>query len=115
MATMNISLPDSMKAFVISYPPLGQVTQVREGNVSFTVVLDVHQSRGHEPWQVAMWYIFDGGECWFETGANVVLKVIWRTEARHLSNDGCYHAGLVNHWLSENRCRSRDDDELLVT
>ena len=58
-------VPDDMKAFVASFPPLGQVTQVKGSSLAFAVLLDVHHSRGNEPWQVAIWHSIDGGE-WCE-------------------------------------------------
>jgi hypothetical protein len=61
-------VPDSMIALASSYPPLGQVTQLRYGTVSFATVLEVHESRGKESWQVALWYSIDG-----ETWADMLL------------------------------------------
>ncbi|ROT39552.1 raffinose synthase Sip1 [Sodiomyces alkalinus F11] len=55
-----------MKAIVQSFPPLGQVTQVQEGHLSFLAVLQVPASRGEEPWQVALWQSTDGQE-WTES------------------------------------------------
>lgn len=55
-----------MKASVQSFPPLGQVTQVQEGRLSFLAVLQVPASRRGQPWQVALWQSTDGQE-WAES------------------------------------------------
>ncbi|KAM0329229.1 hypothetical protein ACHAQA_004529 [Verticillium albo-atrum] len=60
------SIADDMKAIIQSFPPLGQVTQVQRGRVSFTVILEIPQSRRDESWQVALWQSSDGND-WIET------------------------------------------------
>lgn len=54
-----------MKASISSYPPLGQVTILPQATTTFTVLLEVDQSRIHEPWEVAVWYTKLGSE-WIE-------------------------------------------------
>lgn len=60
------AVPDEMKAFAASYPPLGQVTVKHaddsKDSVAFSAVLDIHQSRGKEVWEAALWYSVDGSE-----------------------------------------------------
>jgi hypothetical protein len=62
---------DSMRTFVASYPPLSQVTELDDGAVAFTALLEVHESRGAEPWQAALWHSIDDGE-WTEAPLNTV-------------------------------------------
>jgi len=50
---------DVMAAFVATCPPLGQVTQVKNGGPVFTAVLEVPEGSASEPWEVALWH--DGG------------------------------------------------------
>ncbi|KAF9875824.1 raffinose synthase Sip1 [Colletotrichum karsti] len=59
-------IADNMKAIIQSYPPLGQFTQVSNGQLAFTAVLEIPASRADEPWQVALWHSTDDGE-WAET------------------------------------------------
>lgn len=40
---------------VSMYPPLGQVTQLKTGGVSFVAVLEVDKSHASSPWEVALW------------------------------------------------------------
>lgn len=45
-----------------SYPPLGQVTQLKTGNGRLTVLLEVGQDEAAESWEVAAWHLSDGTE-----------------------------------------------------
>jgi hypothetical protein len=58
--------PDSptMKAYLSTFPSLGQVTVIDESTRNFTAVLEVDEARASEPWQVSLWHS-DGGE-WHE-------------------------------------------------
>lgn len=53
--------PDMM-ASVSTYPPLGQVTQLKSGDLSFVAVLEVPESRGNDPWEVALWHSGTSGQ-----------------------------------------------------
>lgn len=55
-------------ASVSSFPPLGQVTQLKNGDVEFIAVLEVPESDGSSPWEVALWHskASDEGEEWVE-------------------------------------------------
>ena len=55
-----------MRALAACYPPLGQVTQLPAGEVPVVAVLEIHESRSNEPWQVVLWRSIDGGD-WSET------------------------------------------------
>lgn len=57
---------DTMKAIIQTYPPLGQLTQVKDGRLALTAVLEIPASRADEPWQVALWQSTDGSD-WAET------------------------------------------------
>ncbi|KAH8816375.1 glycoside hydrolase family 36 protein [Xylogone sp. PMI_703] len=46
----------SMKAYICSYPPLGQVTPIDKSTDVFTALLEVDESRATSPWQVSLWY-----------------------------------------------------------
>lgn len=61
--------PESMRASLACYPPLGQVTQVRNREQSFVAILEVPQGREKEPWQVSLWHSNNGaaGGDWAET------------------------------------------------
>lgn len=41
---------------ISTYPPLGQVTQLRTGDVNFVAVLEVPDSHVNSTWEVALWY-----------------------------------------------------------
>lgn len=47
-------LPQDVAVSVSTYPPLGQVTQLKSQNVSFVAVLEAPVGRGDEPWEVAL-------------------------------------------------------------
>ncbi|KAK9425724.1 putative Raffinose synthase Sip1 [Seiridium unicorne] len=55
-----------MGATVSSYPPLGQVTQLKDGNVKMLALLDVEEKDANEPWELAAWHN-SGQEGWAET------------------------------------------------
>ncbi|OLN82928.1 putative galactinol-sucrose galactosyltransferase 6 [Colletotrichum chlorophyti] len=59
-------IADTMKAIIQSYPALGQFTQVLDGRLSVTAVLEIAASRADEPWEVALWHSSDDAE-WAET------------------------------------------------
>ncbi|RFU32576.1 hypothetical protein B7463_g3764, partial [Scytalidium lignicola] len=54
----------SMKAYICSYPPLGQVTQIGTSTEVLTALLEVDESRATSPWQVSLWY--SEGDEWRE-------------------------------------------------
>jgi hypothetical protein len=56
-----------MTAFIATYPPLGQVTQLHDPGVRFHAVLEVsNEAAAASPWQLALWYLNgDKGE-WTE-------------------------------------------------
>ncbi|KAE8443523.1 hypothetical protein EG329_001763 [Mollisiaceae sp. DMI_Dod_QoI] len=51
----------SMKAYISTYPALGQVTQINKSTSVFTALLEVDESRASDPWQISLWHS-DGGE-----------------------------------------------------
>ena len=68
-------LPEGIvMASVSTYPPLGQVTQLKTGDVNFVAVLDVDESdaSSHRPWEVAIWYTdgANGSQEWVEYQLN---------------------------------------------
>ncbi|KAF6820798.1 raffinose synthase sip1 [Colletotrichum sojae] len=59
-------ISDKMRAIIQSYPPLGQLTQVKDGHLVLTAVLEIPASRADEPWRVALWHSTDESD-WAET------------------------------------------------
>lgn len=62
----QFSESEKMKAIICSFPPLGQLTVFESTKITFTVALDVDQSRSRDPWEVVLWYSLNG-ENWQET------------------------------------------------
>lgn len=54
------SCDDSMTAQLQSYPPLGQVTPLREDEVVFTAILDAPQVPSNGSWETSLWHSVDG-------------------------------------------------------
>lgn len=54
----------SMKAFLSTYPALGQVTTVSQETITFTALLEVDESRAKDPWEASLWYAV--GDQWTE-------------------------------------------------
>lgn len=63
-------LPQDVMVSVSTYPPLGQVTQLKSEAVSFVAVLEAPQGQGSEPWEVAIWHSVASGKDpeWTEHG-----------------------------------------------
>lgn len=45
-----------MVAFIATYPPLGQVSQLINADVTFTAVLEISPELVAEPWELALWH-----------------------------------------------------------
>jgi hypothetical protein len=54
----------SMKAYISTYPPLGQVTQIGKSTTVFTALLEIDESRASDPWQISLWH--SNGKQWQE-------------------------------------------------
>lgn len=54
----------SMKAYLSTFPSLGQVTVIDERIHDFTAVLEIDETRANELWQVSLWH--SEGEEWRE-------------------------------------------------
>ncbi|KAH6672181.1 glycoside hydrolase superfamily [Halenospora varia] len=54
----------SMKAYICTYPALGQVTQIDKNTTVFTALLEVDASRASDPWQISLWH--SNGKEWQE-------------------------------------------------
>jgi hypothetical protein len=61
----------SMKAYISTYPALGQVTQIDNSTSVFTALLEVDDSRASDPWNISLWHS-DGGE-WREVPMDPLL------------------------------------------
>lgn len=62
-------LPEgTVMASISTYPPLGQVTQLKTSNVAFVAVLEVGESHANSPWEAALWHSAPAGqsEAWVE-------------------------------------------------
>ena len=46
----------SMKAYICTYPSLGQVTQIDKSTTVFTALLEVDENRASDPWQLSLWH-----------------------------------------------------------
>lgn len=88
----------NMKAFVSSYPPLGQVTQIDTSTKLFTVLLAVDESRANEQWQVSLWHNTEGSDWKENTLAQQVEASAHPTYLQRFSNEGlkylCFTAPL---------------------
>lgn len=62
----EIKAAGEMGAAVSTYPPLGQVTQLKNGNIKFIALLEVDTKEATEPWELAIWQNSQGGD-WTET------------------------------------------------
>lgn len=62
----------SMKAYISTFPALGQVTQIEKHTTVFTALLEVDESRVSDPWQVSLWHS-DGKE-WREVPMEPSMK-----------------------------------------
>lgn len=54
----------SMKTYISTYPPLGQVTFIDQSITVFTALLEVEESRNSDPWQVSLFH--QEGEEWID-------------------------------------------------
>lgn len=54
----------SMKAYICTHPPLGQVTQIDKSTTVFTALLEVDASRAADPWELSLWH--SEGKQWQE-------------------------------------------------
>lgn len=55
-----------MRVLAQTYPPLGQVTPTKNGNVDLRAVLEVTDSQTNHTWEVSVWHSADGSN-WRET------------------------------------------------
>ena len=69
-----------------SYPPLGQVTQLKTGNGRFTVLLEVGQDEASEAWEVAAWHLSDGTE-WREDAMTLLKEGLDSTSIQGVGTD----------------------------
>lgn len=55
-----------MIAFIATYPPLEQISQIQSSDVVFTAVLEIPHNLAAEPWQLVLWHSGKYGEEWVE-------------------------------------------------
>ncbi|EPE27416.1 (Trans)glycosidase [Glarea lozoyensis ATCC 20868] len=46
----------SMKAYISTFPALGQITLIDKNTTIFTALLEIDSSRASEPWQISLWH-----------------------------------------------------------
>jgi hypothetical protein len=63
----------SMKAYISTYPALGQVTQIDKGTAVFTALLEVDESRALDSWQISLWH--SEGKKWQEVPMDPLRNV----------------------------------------
>ena len=81
----RIPMPQAMA--VSSYPPIGQVTQSGEREITFYVMLETEQHRASQAWQVALWHSRGGdGQSWEETLLHPCRDGDGPFELDHLAN-----------------------------
>ncbi|KAL2016362.1 hypothetical protein VTK56DRAFT_3820 [Thermocarpiscus australiensis] len=56
-----------MAAFIATYPPLGQVTQLQDPQIALHAVLEVPDELATKPWQVVLWHARGHGGEWTAT------------------------------------------------
>ncbi|KAK3987768.1 putative galactinol--sucrose galactosyltransferase 6 [Cladorrhinum sp. PSN332] len=56
-----------MAAFITTYPPLGQVTKIKQFGIKLHAILEVAKNLETEQWQLALWHSDNNGEEWSET------------------------------------------------
>lgn len=106
-----------MGATVSTYPPLGQVTQLKSGNFEFVACLEVERSHDSYPWEVYVWHSNGPQEQWSEThlrriqspedGSAPTLIQTQNTQIRRLYFRGSFHISSPFHFT----IRFRDDIE----
>ena len=63
----------SMKAYISTYPALGQVTQIDKSTSVFTALLEVDETRATDSWQVSLWH--SEGKEWREVPMDPLRSV----------------------------------------
>lgn len=76
-----------MTASIATYPPLGQVTQLREANVVFHAVLEVPYGSAANPWQVSLWHSGGHGGDWVEAELVQDAKGIFELALNEMDTD----------------------------
>ncbi|KAK8132479.1 glycoside hydrolase superfamily [Apiospora kogelbergensis] len=77
---------EDMGVSLSSYPPLGQVTQLKAGNGRFTVLLEVEKNDADQPWEVAAWHSSDGDE-WKEEPMTPLKEGLGSTSIQGVETD----------------------------
>lgn len=62
----------SMKVYISTYPPLGQVTQIDKRTTVFTALLEVDESRAKDKWQLSLWH--SEGKEWREVPMDPLIN-----------------------------------------
>jgi len=79
----------SMKAYISTYPALGQVTVIEKTTKLFTALLEIDEGRASDPWQVSLWHS-DGKE-WREVPMEPLTKVAAQPVALQAVRDSFGH------------------------
>jgi hypothetical protein len=78
-----------MKAYISTYPPMGQVTQIDQSTSVFTALLEVDESRAAESWQVSLWH--SEGKEWRECPMDPVRNASSHPTSLQSSNGSGLH------------------------
>jgi hypothetical protein len=76
----------SMKAYISTFPALGQVTQVDQSTRTFTALLEIDECRSKDPWQVSLWHS-ESGE-WHEVPMTPLIETSLQPTSLQASKTG---------------------------
>lgn len=89
------TITNTMGASVSVYPPLGQITQVRNGKVQVTALLQLPADQANQSWEVALWHAA-GDDAWTETLLSSTQKIPSTLQAIDNSTARLWFDGEVN-------------------
>jgi hypothetical protein len=81
----------SMRAYISTFPALGQVTQIDQNTTVFTALLEVDESRASDNWQISLWH--SEGKEWREVPMDL------------LKNSSAYPTALQSSKITSNLCK----------
>lgn len=91
----------STKPLLQTYPPLGQVTVVHNGDINIKAVLEIPSSESNDLWEVALWYSEDNAQ-WEEIKLRPVDPEQEPQELQNLqpSVARCYYSASLSFLVS---------------
>jgi hypothetical protein len=76
----------SMKAYISTFPALGQVTQIDQITRTFTALLEIDECRSKDPWQVSLWHSESG--VWHEVPMKQLMETSFQPTSLQTSKTG---------------------------